>query len=195
MSWINVLIKPKETFEKEKANASFLKGFVNLVTAAIIFVFLSGFLMLFPGPNFSWIFTTPILFRELTLFLTFLLPSLLFFYLVFFILNKLVKGKATIKDQFYLSTLFISPLIIIITIINSFLGRTQLYAGTVLIAVLFILYCVHLSSKIIFDAFEPKPRIFTGIKIITEITIFLIITIAITYFYAITFLMQVIDFV
>lgn len=43
MSWINVLIKPKETFEKEKANASFLKGFVNLVTAAIIFVFLSGF--------------------------------------------------------------------------------------------------------------------------------------------------------
>ncbi len=189
-TWFNVLVKPKETFEKEKVNSSYYEGLKNFAIGLIIYAFLSAFFTaFFSTQSVHSGFSLQSIVNELILAVLFLIPFLLVYYVIFYILNAICNGSATFKEIFYLSSLFFAPFIILNAVMNYALGFFSLnifyymgYSGygLGLATLFFIMWSIYLTSKIIFSVFESKMKN-NIIKAITEIIVFVISIFAVIF--------------
>jgi len=132
--WINVLIKPKEVFAEEKANASLGKAikiiFVAGIITGIFQVIASFILFAFFETTFHRAISSYDTFfgRALSLpeYLTLSFVSSIIFALIFFLIGsgmyyifaKLLKGKGNFTTQTYLVALVSAPCMVIVAAIN-----------------------------------------------------------------------------
>lgn len=156
--WKEALIHPKETFKKEKANASLLKAIRNVGIAGLIsglflglfysiILLLGGTSIFFPNirdVNFLTLYSVTIL----ILLPIFCIILILFESLVYFIFAKILGGKGKYTQQIYLMSLYWAPILIISTIvlILEFL-HIAIYAITALVLLLYNLYLVTMALK------------------------------------------------
>lgn len=119
--WYNALTKPKETFKKEKENASFSEavkhiGLAGLIAGLIeIFVLLLGFTRI----SFLSTFNAIILIIVLPPLLSIL--TIIFLLIssgIFYIPARIIGGKEKYKTQTYIFSLFLAPLIVIMVFVS-----------------------------------------------------------------------------
>ena len=108
----DALTNPKAAFAAEKKNSSVLKGIRELVAGAIVYILLYSILSLAGGVS--------LLVFGFAAVLTFLIivVGVLVENVIYFIIAKLLGGKGTFKEQFYLIALFTAPLVVL-TILNA----------------------------------------------------------------------------
>ena len=135
-TWINAFIKPKETFAKEKANASLSKGFLyyliaGLISAVILFLAVSFFPAIYSvyGAQSSSIFTV-IMIRTVLIVFNIITIGM------FFAIAKLLGGKGSFTSLFYLASLYAVPIALISWI-----------PYLVVLAILYAYYLLYLAVK------------------------------------------------
>ncbi|MEM2918100.1 MAG: YIP1 family protein [Candidatus Altiarchaeota archaeon] len=121
--WKDALIHPKETFQKEKGNASLRKAIMNVLIAGIIpgifILVFQAFILSEITKVVAPIFNIPPFgFFELFLFLfVFFLIAYIFHLLIIsfilFISAKILQGNGSFTTQTYLISIFFAPLILI----------------------------------------------------------------------------------
>jgi hypothetical protein len=126
--WEGALLSPKETFKKAKKNANYTDTLKNMISAFIITFVISsifqllGFLM--AGKKISMesdTFLLPIyLFIGVLFLFVVWLIEFLFLSSLSFILSKAVGGKGNFVVQTYLTSLFRSPMTILVSLLFSF---------------------------------------------------------------------------
>lgn len=102
-SWLNVFIKPKEVFAKEKNNASLVKGVVAFVVSSILFAFYSSIFYSVDEKRFS--FSLDAFFGVFVYYLFFLVIVFLVSNAVSWAFSRFLGGKGGLTQQYYLSSL------------------------------------------------------------------------------------------
>jgi hypothetical protein len=127
---ISALIRPKEVLAAEKKNSSLLSGTKEILIASLIFVVLNSIIPVLGGVSPLTILTVTI-FTIVGVLVAFFIENILFY-----IFAKLLGGKGSFKEQFYLIALFTAPLIVM-----SILGSLPFVGG--IIYVLLLLYSLY----------------------------------------------------
>jgi len=115
LTWFNAFVHPKETFVKEKANASWIKAISFIIVAVLIANFFFGIERFVDIHNIgAW---SEYYFSSYRISIYFVdLIIVLIFHLFLSVLirlvkeDKIVKGISGVKEQLYLFSLFVVPL-------------------------------------------------------------------------------------
>lgn len=116
-TWINAFLKPKETFAREKQNASYKKAFINLIIAGVIWgIFFVGYMV--PLENLFLIILSlgKLDFTGIINLILLILIGTIFFVIieltnsiVIFIFAKILGGQGKFEQLLYLFSLFFIP--------------------------------------------------------------------------------------
>ncbi len=135
--WKSALMSPKETFAKEKQNASIMAGAKQLVVGGAI----AGLIMGLVGLLFGNVFGLVLM--PITYAIALPIASLVIT-AIFWVIAKLLGGKGSYSQQFYLSAIFGSPF----AIINSILSIIPIIGWLALLPVgLYGLYLTFLAVR------------------------------------------------
>ena len=142
-TWINAVTHPKETFAAEKPNSSVVKGlayyFIAYLTGGIIGIFWTATTNPSSLPNNVSAWGTLI---GLIIGFAIILPIItLFLQGIIFILAKLLGGKGTIIQQYYLVALYSAPLYII----GSLIGLIPFWQVNFLLQIIIFFYSLYLT--------------------------------------------------
>ncbi len=165
--WCDALTKPKETFRKEKKNASLSEAAKNIGLAGLIVGIIQAIVVLAVSASlFSVIFAA----SSIILMPIFSIVAMLIGSGVLYLLAKLFGGKGDFNTQTYLFSLYQAPIILIASLV-SFIP----FAGTIIVFVI-ELYALYLLTF----ALKETHNYSTGRAILTWLVpiIILIITVA-----------------
>jgi len=152
--WVDAFLKPKETFQKEKANASIKEGALNILTASfIISVLLSIVVAILGsvGASFMGLSTVEgfgggVVGLIIIIFILFVVGELVGSFIsvgIIWLTALLLGGKGSFTQQYYLSSLFTAPLLVLLII-----NIIPLIGGLLtLIAALYSIYLLYLVVK------------------------------------------------
>ena len=123
-TWFNVLIKPKETFQKEKKNVSINKGVINYYIVFLFYFilwFIIGYLL------DSEYMLKPIEQNAMILLAVLVAPLAITILVsiwqgIIALVSAAFKGKGKIEEQYYLISLAFIPVIVIYSIKAMFLN-------------------------------------------------------------------------
>lgn len=163
-TWTNVLIKPKETFEKEKVNASILNSVFHIVIAYLIWIIFIYVKELTQSGEFYL--------NEFLMALAVTMLSVSLFFVLFqvciYVIFKLMQIKGKLNEQIYFISLIFAPLIVIFSLLIWFMesigliGSTMLFMEPIYIAIGIILYASNLVRIALSETynFHPKNLVF-----------------------------------
>jgi len=149
--WVDAFLKPKETFQKEKANASIKEGALNILTASFIISVLLSIVVLILGsitplPGFQTFAGLGVTGLIIMIFLFFIIGELVGSFInvgIIWLTALLLGGKGSFAQQYYLSSLFTAPLLVLLIInIIPLIGWLLM-----LIALLYSIYLLYLVVK------------------------------------------------
>lgn len=162
--WVNALTHPRETFEKEKTNSSFLIGFIYLFVGFLFFAFIAVLLEsivdLLTSESFKFSLFITHFIATLVDLLILVAPALLVLYLVVFVMQKLFKRQGTLEQQFYLMSLFISPLLVLYSVVSFLVNYffEYYFYYQLIVGGLFGIYTAYLISVILTQVQKPMTQ-------------------------------------
>ncbi|MFH1664315.1 MAG: YIP1 family protein [archaeon] len=162
LTWFNAFVHPKETFAKEKQKASFFIGLIYFLVAFFVFELIEGMKLSLT--------TSPVLSGVIAVFVWMLV---IFFILlaiwqgVLFLLVKLSGRKTKIKEQFYLISLYFTPLLLLFALVRfplELLGDKMFGILTYFLQFIVFLYSLYLLALALEEVYGyTKPNaFFTG---------------------------------
>ena len=183
-SWVGALTKPKETFAAEKANASLVEGVKQLalvsaiggIVFALMFLafaaiftgitsafgltgFFQGFLGGFLSSGIILLVLLPIIMAITSVIITVVYVG------IFYLICKVLGGTGSFEQQFYLSTIFLIPLevlMIALVVAIPLLG--------ILLALLLLLYGIYLAYLV-----TKEVHGFGVVKFVIALVIYLVV--------------------
>ncbi|MFH1256218.1 MAG: YIP1 family protein [Candidatus Diapherotrites archaeon] len=136
-SWVNVVIKPKETFAAKKAGASIEKGLANYALAGVAEGFLTWFIIALTlgieggAADIALFLLGSVIISSVIYILAPFIISI-----VLLVFAKLFGGKGSFATQYYLISLYVLPIVVV-----SIIAGQIPFVGEVL-SFLFVLYAV-----------------------------------------------------
>ncbi len=121
--WKDAFLKPKETFQKEKANASLKEGVMNILAASVIISVLFSIVVLIFGasliPQLGFLAGAGVVLIILAIFIFFVVIELIGTFInvgIIWIVAKLLGGTGSYDQQYYLTSLFTAPLLVLLVL-------------------------------------------------------------------------------
>lgn len=186
--WYNVLLHPRETFKKEKSNATFKNVLIHMgLGGVIVGVTVSSialFMMYAMGGFEIDLYILGILFLfGIIVGPLFVILNVLINSGILFIVAKLLKGKGSYVTQTYLISIFIVPLVIIDSSILLVFSFTGLWPPPLIMAIIlniiglillvYALYLLTLALKETHSYSTRKAFATWGIPVAISVVIFI----------------------
>ncbi len=183
--WKNALTTPKETLSGEKKNASFPSAIKNLaIGGALGGIIFTLFIVMMGAIAIGMNIGVPKNFGLSSLGLIGILGGAVYFFMfsllltgfaliancINFIVAKILGGKGTFSEQFYLYTIFVSPLFVIVLfpLLIPIIGLLFIWLVG-LLAAAYATYLVFLSVKEVHQFEDWKSGLIAAISILLAI--------------------------